>query len=37
VNTTTLKDTQQLNPQLLNPSGQQVPAQFIVTKPRATT
>jgi WD40 repeat protein len=37
VNTTTLKDTQQLNPQLLNAGGQVVPAQFIVVKPRATS
>lgn len=37
VNTTTLKDTQQLNPQLTDPNGVVVPAQFIALKGRPTT
>ena len=36
LNTTTLKDGQQLNPQLTNSTGQPVPAQFLVSKPRPT-
>ena len=37
VNTSTLKDTEQLNPQLTGSNGAVVPAQFIVTKGRPTT
>ena len=36
VNATTLKDGQPLNPQLTNSTGQTVPAQFLVAKPRPT-
>ena len=37
INTGTGKDTEQLNPQLTNGNGELVPAQFLVTAPRATT
>ncbi len=37
VNTTTLTDTQTLNPQLTNGSGVAVPAQFLAVKSRSTT
>ena len=37
INTGTLTDTLTLNPQLTNSSGQAVPAQFLVSKPRPTT
>ncbi len=37
VNSSTLKDAQQLNPQLTDSNGAAVPAQFIVTKGRPTT
>ncbi len=37
ISTSTLGETERLNPQLTNSTGQQVPAQFIVTKPRPTT
>ncbi len=37
LNSSTLKDTQQLNPQLTDGNGAAVPAQFIVTKGRPTT
>ncbi len=37
INTGTLTDTLQLNPQLTNSAGQAVPAQFLVSKPRPTT
>ncbi len=37
VNTTTLKDTQELNPQLTGTNGQPVPAQFLQAKARPTT
>jgi hypothetical protein len=34
INTTTLTDTQQINPALLNTSGKQVPAFFMAARPR---
>lgn len=34
INTTNLTDTQQINPQLTNPSGNPVPALFLAAKPR---
>lgn len=37
VNTTTLTDTQTLNPQITNGSGTAVPAQFLAVKSRSTT
>ncbi len=37
INTGTLKDTLTLNPQLTNSTGQAIPAQFLVSKPRPTT
>ncbi len=37
VSSSTLKDSEQLNPQLTDQSGQPVPAQFLATKPRPTS
>ncbi len=37
VSSSTLKDTQELNPQLTGTNGQPVPAQFLQTKARPTT
>ncbi len=37
VSTTTLTDTLQLNPQLIDSTGKAVPAQFLAVKPRPTT
>jgi trimeric autotransporter adhesin len=37
VDTSTLTDTQTINPKLTNPSGAGVPAQFLAVKSRATT
>lgn len=37
INNTNLTDTQQLNPQLVDTTGQAVPAQFLAAKPRPTT
>ncbi|MGB9148505.1 MAG: hypothetical protein WCC14_21955 [Acidobacteriaceae bacterium] len=37
VNTTTLTDTQTINPKLVNPSGVPVPAQFLAVKSLPTT
>ncbi len=37
VDTTTLTDTQTINPKLINSSGAPVPAQFVVVRSRSTT
>ena len=37
VNTTTLQDTQTINPGLVDPSGNPVPVQMMAVKPRPTT
>jgi trimeric autotransporter adhesin len=37
IDTSTLTDTQTINPKLTNPSGAAVPAQFLAVKSRATT
>jgi len=37
VNTTTLTDTQTIDPKLTNPAGTAVPAQFLAVKSRSTT
>jgi hypothetical protein len=37
INTTTLTDTQTINPKLTNGSGTPIPAQFLAVKSRTTT